>query len=374
MNFWRSDNGAGKCKTQTKFFEKTWFVFCGLLLIGLIACSPEPTATPIPPTPTAIAVPTLGPPQATPAPQLAGRLWVDQALGDFWRIELASGQVGRVNTPSDIFPAQPSLTQDGRQLVLQGAKKTGDGVPTQQFGLYINGKLALPALGNFSYEDAAWSADGTQIFFTRVGAESDSPKPTDSFLAIQVGDAKDMLSARTLITNAFQPAPSPNGEWLAYVFVDTSQPMSLTRSIRARNLQTNEDRIVIKPNQFEDVYGPRWLNDTQLIFSAADVSLLSGSSNKRVPMRMLDALLSVQVAAAHSWSGQVWRVNFDGIDGTNLVQLTQAKLQAPIAAPSPDGAHIAVLAYDGLFVMNADGTAWTQISEDGGNGGLAWTR
>ena len=368
MNFWRSERRNG----QTRLLKETWFVFCGLLL-GVTACSTEatPTATAIPPTPTAIAVPTLGPPQATPAPQLTGQLWVDQALGDFWRIELASGQVSHVNIPSDIFPAQPNVTQDGKHLVLQGAKKTSEGVPSERFGLYVNGKLALPALGNFSYEDAIWRADGAQLFFTRVGAEGNSPKPSDSFLVIQVADVAETLTARTLITDAFQPAPSPTGEWLAYVFVDTSNPMSLTRSIRARNLKTSEDRVLIKPDQFFDVYGPRWLNNSQLIFSAADPSLADGRSNDRVPMRILDALLGLQVAAAHSWSGAVWRVN---LDGSGLVQLNQDKLQAPIAAPAPDGKHIAVLSYDGLFVMNADGTNWTQISEDGGNGGLVWTR
>jgi Tol biopolymer transport system component len=302
---------------------------------------------------------------------LAGRLWVDQALGDIWRIELASGQVSRVNTPSDIFPTQPSLTRDGKQMVLQGAPKTREGVPSQRFGIYIDGALALPAQGNFSYEDATWSADGKQIFFTRIGAESSEPKPTDSFLAIQVADASNVLSARTLITNAFQPAPSPTGEWLAYVAVDTRNPMSLTRSIRVRNLNSGEDRMLIKPDQFVDVYGPRWLNNSQLIFSAADASSIAQDTNK-VPMRMIDALLGVHVAAAHSWAGNVWRVN---ADGTGLVQLNRHKLQAPIAAPSPDGGkHTAVLAYEGVFVMDADGGNWTQISNDGGNGGIVWTQ
>ena len=218
------------------------------------------------------------------------------------------------------------MTQDGKQLVLQGAKKTGEGVPSERFGLYINGKLAF---------------------------------------------VTDTLSARTLITNAVQPAPSPNGEWLAYVAIDTHNPMSLTRSIRARNLKTSEDRVLIKPDQFFDVYGPRWLNDSQIIFSAADPSLASKRDSDGVPMRMLDALLGLQIAAAHNWSGAVWRVN---LDGSGLIQLNQDKLQAPIAAPAPDGKHIAVLSYDGLFVMNSDGSHWTQISEDGGNGGLVWTK
>ena len=300
-------------------------------------------------------------------PQLAGRLWVDQALGDLWLIELASGKVSRVSTPNDIFPAQPSLTQDGAQLVLQGAKKTSEGTPNERFGLYVNGQLTLPVQGNFSYEDAMWSYDGQQIYFARVGIESNAPKPSDSFLVVQVADVGATLAPRTLITNAFQPAPSPTGEWLAYVSIDISNPLSLTRSIRALNMKTNEDRVLVKPDQFQDVYGPRWLNNTQIIFSAADAAVANSHSN----LGILDALLGVQVAAAHSWSGDVWQVN---LDGTGLTQLSNEHLQAPIAAPAPDGKHIAALSYDGLFVMRADGTGWTQISEDGGNGGLVWTK
>jgi hypothetical protein len=349
--------------------NETWFVFFCLLM----ACSSASVET----TPTAIPIPTLRPPQATPMPQLRGHLWVDRALGDVWRNELPTGRVSRVSIPTNIFPAQPNLSSDGKQLALLGAIKTDDGVPSQRFGIYINNNLVLPATNKFSYEDVIWSADGKQIFFTRVGAESAQPKPTDSFLAIQVADVSSLLTAGTLITNAFQPAPSPNGEWLAYLSLDTSNPLSLTRSIRLRNLKTNEDRIVIAPNQFFDVYGPRWLNNSQLIFSAAESPQATPRTNEhaseRATIRMLDALLGVRVAVAHSWAGNVWRVNIDEISATSLIQLNKDKLQAPIAAPAPDGKHIAVLAYDGVFVMTADGANWTQISNDGGNGGLAWT-
>jgi hypothetical protein len=66
----------------------------------------------------------------------------------------------------------------------------------------------------------------------------------------------------------------------------------------------------------------------------------------------------------------VWRVK---ADGAGLVKLVQRDFAAPTVAPSPDGAHIAVLTLDGVWVMNADGSDLRQISTAGGNGSITWS-
>jgi Tol biopolymer transport system component len=121
------------------------------------------------------------------------------------------------------------------------------------------------------------------------------------------------------------------------------------------------------------MYGPRWLpNNPQVIFSAADASLFNTGvqESPSLLLALVDLLLAPHPVQAISWIGDIWRVNSDG---SALTRLTARKFQAPIAAPSPDGSHIAVVSGEGLFIMNADGTGLEKISEDGSNGNITWS-
>jgi len=79
-------------------------------------------------------------------------------------------------------------------------------------------------------------------------------------------------------------------------------------------------------------------------------------------------------------AGSVYTSSFDGSDRVNLTHTSSGResseeLIATSAVWSPDGAHIAFIAGDGLghtslFVANADGTGWTEIFVT--DGGLAW--
>ncbi len=74
----------------------------------LFACAPEPERQPLPTSVPAMAVPTLAPPVATAQPDLTGRLWIDNALGDIWLIDLASGAVAPAVRTGEVFPGQPA--------------------------------------------------------------------------------------------------------------------------------------------------------------------------------------------------------------------------------------------------------------------------
>lgn len=350
----------------------------------LVACGTAPVAIEPLPEPTPLAIPTLGPPHVTPQPNLKGRLWVDQALGTIWIVDLPTGRVSKATTAPDVFPIQPSVPISGTPLAYAGAEQRGEGT-TGRFGIYIELQLALPVSGDISYEDPAWSGDGAALYFTRIGVGPNETLTGTSGLTIQrleIGDWRlatqqisSLQSPISIINDGFQPAPSFDGQWLAYTRVDVSDPLSPTRSIRARNLNTNEDRLLVPPSQFFDVYGPRWMpNDAQVVFGAAEKST-SGIANETIAasplLRAIDALLGMREANAHAWVGDVWRVN---ADGSGLTRLTRQQFLAPIPAPSPDGEHIAVLSNDGLWIVNADGSGLTKISEQGGNGGLVWSR
>jgi hypothetical protein len=316
----------------------------------------------------------------TPVPGLVGRLWMDRSLGEIWEIDVRAATVGRVPIPSGIFPIQPSVPLSGEPLSFAGAVPDAG----ERYAIYVNDRPVLPVQGDISYEDPAWSADGRTLYVTRVGIPQGStggaataPK---SGLAIQVVPNASQLAtshvpvtASTLIDDGFQPAPSYDGAWLAYTSVDVSNPVSPTKGIRIRNLKSSEDHSLVPPDHFYDVYGPRWMpNNQQVIFSAADASLFTSGARQSpsLLLALVDLVLAPHPALAHSWIGDIWRVNSDG---SALTRLTTSKFKAPIAAPSPDGSQIAVVSGEGLFIMNADGSGLIKISEDGSNGNITWS-
>ncbi len=337
------------------------------IALALSACSTPQTPSTPSSSPSSSSSPFLPPPPAiTPQPAHPGRLWLDFSLGDLWSINLATGAVISLSVPATVFPSQPALTPDGAHLAYLGAEKTSADTSSDRYAIYLDGAPLLPINGDLSYADPALSADGRQVWVTRIGVPTGASAQHTSGLAVQQVDVASPLTARLTITEAYQPTLSPSGDWLVYVRI--TQPLSGTKEIRVRQLSTGEDRRVVSDTQFYDVYAPRWLNNEQVIFAATDGTLAQDVS-PTLPT-LLGLIFPLHIATAHTWSGQVWRVQVS--DGA-LKQLTQQPLQAPIVAPAPDGTQIAVLSGEGIWLMQSDGSQIHLISQDGGNGGIVWT-
>ena len=345
-----------------------------MVCVELVACTPFASATV---TPAPIVVATVPPPTLLASPQLSGRLLFDFALGELWSVELRTGNATRVHTKAQVFPIQPSSPMNSVSdtlIAYAGTAFSGDGV-TGRFGIYLRDQLLLPPHDGLSYQDPTWSSDAKNLFVTRVGVAPDTQITGTSGLAIQSVNIGMPLSPTTVVTNAFQPAPSPDGLRLAYIHIDVTSPFSQTRSLRVRNLDTGDDHEVLSGQAFSDVYGPRWLNDQELVFAAVQSPLLSrGHTSKPdgdgdAVNVLVDAVLGHDVAHAHSWVGNVWAVN---TNSGQLTRLTPQTFMAPIVAPSPDGRFVAVMAMDGIWIMKADGTALRRISDDGSSGSIQW--
>ena len=323
------------------------------------------------PTPSPVIIATPAPPVFAATPNAAGHLLLDYGLGDIWQVELRSGAVTRIHTSANVFPTQLNAPPSGSPFAYAATAFVGDGT-NGRFGIYISDTQVITPEGGLSYQDPTWTSDGQTLFVTRVGVAPTDAITGSSGLTIQ----RFTPSGATLSTiahSAFQPAPSPNGSRLAYVRVDVSRPLSPTRSIRVLTLTSGEDREIVPPNQFYDVYAPRWLNNTQLVFSAARDSALGQAqpSPSNALAAMLDAILGHVIAFAHSWTGNLWRIN---ADGSGLTRISAKDFQSPIVASAPDGQTLAVMSMEGVWLMNADGTALRQISRDGGNGSIVWVR
>jgi Tol biopolymer transport system component len=336
--------------------------------IVLAACgAPDAQIESLPTSVPVIAVPTLAPPSATPQPSLRGRLWLDFALGDVWSIDLASGATTPALRTDDAFPGQPALTPDGSTLAHISGARIGDGF-ANRFSIAINRRVVLREDPRLSYLDPAVSPDGRRLFATRVGvpaerAESRVPTSASAIVAVPVDGGEVTL----LRDDAMQPAVSPDGRAMAYLALDVSAPPTVTRSLRVRDLQTGTDSLVVPDARFYDLYGPRWLDNQTIVFSAADFTPVSPVP---WPVHIVDALFGYAQARAHTWTGHIWRVTRDG---GGLTRLTLAPLGAPIPAPSPDGRWLAILSMEGVQVLPPDGGPPLTITTSGGNGGIAWT-
>lgn len=310
-------------------------------------------------------------PVATGQPDLAGALWMDQAFGEIWRIDLPSGAVRKVLATDKVFPAQPALPPSGAPLAYMAGERLGAGF-TNRFGIAVDEAVVLSAGEALSFQDPALSPDGQTLFATQIGIPDDAAaKPTSGSSIVQLALSQTGAAANVLVIDAMQPAVSPNGRSLAYITLNVSQPPTVTRSIRVRDLASGAERVVVPDDRFYDVFGPRWLNDGRLVFAALEISPVSAQPAHNLALTLIDRVLGHASAHAHAWVGDVWAVD---VDGANLSKLTTRQLQAPIPAPSPDGSQIALLAGEGVFIMPAAGGALRQISPSGGNGGLVWTR
>ncbi|MCX6018947.1 MAG: hypothetical protein NTZ50_10690, partial [Chloroflexi bacterium] len=297
---------------------------------------------------------------------LSGLLWVDQAFGEFWRFDLKTGAAQRVAATGPDFPAQPALTRNCAVQARMSGARLADGF-ANRFGIVVGATPVLSVTDDTSYQDPALAPDGRTLFVTRVRSMSAN--------ATQPGSGADILQVpltgvgemRVVVTDAMQPIVSPNGARLAYIGLDVSAPPTVTRQLRVRDLAGGAEFAVLPSERFYDIFGPRWLDDSRLIFAALEQSPLPARAP--APASLVDLLFGISIAHAHTWVGDVWIVD---ADGSGLHKLTPQPLQAPIPAPSPDGAWIALLAGEGVFVMNADGSGYRQISSAGGNGGIVW--
>ena len=132
---------------------------------------------------------------------------------------------------SFVFALDPAGKIGGAGVALDGppGTLTGD-TPTKPFG------------GN---EDVAWSADSSGVYFTARQADRHEPNSTniDIWHSLLDGGAPHNLTADNKGTDT-QPAPSPDGKWLAYAAMARPAYEADRLVVQLLNLQTGERRAL----------------------------------------------------------------------------------------------------------------------------------
>jgi Tol biopolymer transport system component len=83
------------------------------------------------------------------------------------------------------------------------------------------------------------------------------------------------------------------------------------------------------------------------------------------------ALLGPDVAYAHGLPADIYALN---LDGGNMTRIADIKDDDPTLAWSPDGTKLAVFGVAALYVADAKGGPTEKLVEQGGYGGIDWTR
>jgi Tol biopolymer transport system component len=85
----------------------------------------------------------------------------------------------------------------------------------------------------------------------------------------------------------------------------------------------------------------------------------------------LAALLQPEVAYAHGLPADVYSLN---LDGSAMVRIADIKDDDPTVAWSSDGAHLAIFGVAALYVVDSKGGPTDKLVDQGGYGGLDWTK
>jgi len=278
------------------------------------------------------------------------------------------GLVSRFHPPNNAFVGPAVLSPDGKTFAMVYSPPRDIGDP--QYGaadlytLSADGSgephllLNTTQSGDY-YFSPWWSPDGQTLYYGRLYTPiSGTPtKPTGYFLVRFVppnGPPQD------LTTNILAVRISADGTKLFYVSVD---PQTTLSNIFVAGLDGTNPKSLL-PDK-ED-----WIIDSIGVSPDGDSIIFNRGTPETTQSApsILDELMGIRIASAHNLPSDIWIVKI----GEAPKQLTHLKGYGFVADFSPDGQYIAFSCDSGVYIMRADGTEQTKISNEPNFSMLQW--
>ena len=183
-----------------------------------------------------------------------------------------------------------------------------------------------------------------------------------------------------LLDNAYGPAVSPDESTLVYLRATRTGQQLLKKAMN----EPGEGCELLSDQAFQYLSLPRISPDgKRLALGGSGEPNLTGASGCGGDPRAkpaaagapagldLAALLQPDVAYAHGLPADVYSLN---MDGSVLTRVADIKDDDPTVAWSPDGSRLAIFGVAALFLVDAKGGTPEKLTQQGGYGGLDWTK
>jgi dipeptidyl aminopeptidase/acylaminoacyl peptidase len=182
-----------------------------------------------------------------------------------------------------------------------------------------------------------------------------------------------------LVDNAYNPAVAPDESTLVYLRLTRTGQQMLKRSLS----EPGDGCELMSDQVFQYLSLPRISPDGKRVaLGGSGEATLAPSGcggdprSKPAPAAAvtgidLAALLQPDVAYAHGLPADIYTLNLDGSD---MVRVADIKDDDPTVAWSPDGSKLAIFGVAALLVVDSKGGPTEKLTQQGGYGGLDWTR
>ena len=314
-----------------------------------------------------------------PSQSLQGRIaWPKD--GDLWVYDLGSKQQTKItNLAAGAAVTGATWSPDGQRVIYaqfwrrpnersSGADlmiANADGSNAQPF--------AERDAPNTVLEAPQWAASGRVYYTVRRVTNG---REAQSVVRQQVEGGQP----ETLVDNAYSPAVSADESTLIYIRSTRAGQTMFKKTVgdAADGCELVSDQV------FQYLSLPRIAPDgKRLAFGGSGEATLAPSGCGGDPRAnpaaagplpiLLDlaALLQPDVAYAHGLPADIYAMN---LDGSNMTRIADIKDDDPTVAWSPDGSKLAVFGVAALFIADAKGGQTDKLVDQGGYGGLDWTR
>ncbi len=300
--------------------------------------------------------------------------------GDLWVYDIGTKQQKKITSlPAGAAVTGASWSPDGKRIVYSqfwrrpnerasGADlfvSNADGSNAQIF--------AERDTANGVVETPQWSPGG-RIYYgvrhTQAGRES-----------LQIVRQAEGGQPEVLIDGGYNPAISADESTLIYLRNTRAGQSMMKKGIG----QPGEGCELMNDQVFQYLSQPRISPDGTKVAlggSGEPNSQPSGCAGSGAapqpsgapPLLNLARILAPSVAYAAELHGLPADVYTLSVDGSGLTRVADIKDDDPTVAWSPDGARLAVFGIGALYVVDSKGSSPQKLVEQGGYGGLDWTR
>jgi Tol biopolymer transport system component len=320
--------------------------------------------------------------------------------GDLWVYDLSAKQDKKItNLPRGAAVTGASWSPDGQRVVFsQFGRRPNE--RSSGADLYVANADGSDA-HLFAERDAAntvldtpyWAASG-RVYYTLRRVQNGRESQT-------IVRQTEGGEPETLVENAYSPTVTPDESTLVYLRTTRAGQALMKKSIG----QSDDGCELLSDQVFQYLSQPRVSPDGKKVALAgsgdanpgpstcganngdkpsASGARLAAEDSSSAPQRAgvlaaLAPLLDVAewldvvpaTAEAHGLPADVYTL---GLDGGGLQRIADIKDDDPTVAWSPDGSRLAIFGVAALYVVDSKGGPTQKLVEQGGYGGLDWTR